>query len=63
MLLKILKEIEESYREPPDKLYARLVAERLDKALESYYHDIDLKTRSVLHSDDDVLKIVKKVVR
>lgn len=63
MILRIIEDIKNSYKETPQQLYSRLIKERLELALKSYYHDIDLKASYVINSGKDSLSIMKKVIK
>ena len=65
MLETILNDIKEASKETPSQLYIRLIRERLDVALVSYYHDITLKTNYYenITESKDILKVVKKVIK
>lgn len=62
-ITKILKEIRNAMKEQPQVLFARLVNERLNKAVEMYYKDlmVGLSTMGVYESrlDKDLRRLMK----
>ena len=65
MITTIIEDIKEALKETPSQLYIRLIRERLDLALVSYYHDISLSSNYYenLSEKKDILKVVKKVLK
>lgn len=65
MITTIIEDIKEALKETPSQLYIRLIRERLDLALVSYYHDISLSSNYYenLSEKKDILKVVKKVIK
>ena len=65
MITTIIEDIKDALKETPSQLYIRLIRERLDLALVSYYHDISLSSNYYenLSEKKDILKVVKKVIK
>lgn len=65
MISDILNDIKETNRETPSQLFIRLIKERLDQALISYYHDISsmVDYYENLSESKNILKVVRKVIR
>lgn len=62
-ITRILKDIRNAMKEPPQTLFARLVSDRLNKAVEMYYKDLmtGLSTMGVYESrlDKDLRRLMR----
>ena len=65
MIENIIEDLVKASHDTPFQLYMRLIGERLDKSLSSYYHDLTLQSNYVenVAAEKDILKVVKKVIR
>jgi hypothetical protein len=63
MILKIIEDIKNASKVSPNQLYIDLIKRRLDKAVVSYYKDIDRAISSFSNNNKNILSIVKKVVK
>lgn len=55
-ILNIIKDIEESNKYTPKVLFEKLLTERLDNSLVSYYKDIESKVNHIEYKLDKKLK-------
>lgn len=59
-LNKILKDLS-NYKHDKSSIMQEAIIERLDKALESYKHDLDVSSEYLRHRDN--LKLINKINR
>lgn len=64
MLVDLIKELESLKVESPTKLFERLVSERLDMALKSYYSDLSSKYDYYARMiENDEIRTIKRLLK
>lgn len=63
MIVDIINEIKEFSKEPKEKLFERLIQERLQLAVESYYSDLNSKFDYYYNKSQSKITYIKPLVK